>query len=75
MLVKPIMKKYTYKGKDGKDHVGYNYALQLDNGKQILINPVVIEEKDDKGNKTGKVLYDGKSDLSLVSELVIENNK
>ena len=75
MLVKPIMKKYTYKGKDGKDHVGYNYALQLDNGKQILINPVVIEEKDEKGNKTGKVIYDGKSDLSLVSELVIENNK
>lgn len=75
MLVKPIMKKYTYKGKDGKDHVGYNYALQLDNGKQILINPVVIEEKDDKGNKTGKVLYDGRSDLSLISELVIENNK
>lgn len=75
MLVKPIMKKYTYKGKDGKDHVGYNYALQLDNGKQILINPVVIYKTDDKGNKTDEVIYDGRSDLSLISELVIADNK
>lgn len=75
MLVKPIMKKYTYKGKDDKDHVGYNYALQLDNGKQILINPVVIYKTDDEGNRTDEVLYDGRSDLSLISELVIADNK
>lgn len=70
MNVKPIQIKYTYKGSDNKEHVGYNFALELENGKRILINPVVIYERDDKGNKTDKIRYDGKADLSLVSELV-----
>lgn len=29
--------KNTYQGKDGKDYHYYNYALVLENGKQIVI--------------------------------------
>lgn len=76
MQVKPIQIKYTYKGSDGKEHVGYNYALELENGKRIPINPVVIYKRDEKGNKTDEIRYDGKSDLSLISELVdVTNSK
>lgn len=70
MNVKVIMIPYTFKGKDGKDHKSYNYALELENGKRILINPVVIREKDKEGKPTDKVLYDGKSDLSLIASVV-----
>ena len=70
MTVKPIQIPYTFKGKDGKEHKSYNYALELENGKRVLINPVVIYERDDKGNVTDKVRYDGRSDLSLICELV-----
>lgn len=70
MQVKPIQIKYTYKGSDGKDHVGYNFALELDNGNRILINPVVIYKRDEKGNKTEEVRYDGRKELSLIAELV-----
>lgn len=70
MQVKVIQIPYTYKGSDDKEHKSYNYALQLDNGKRIPINPVVIYKKDEKGNKTDEVKYDGKSDLSLIAEVV-----
>ena len=30
----------TYKGKDGKEHQSYSKALELDNGKQILVRAV-----------------------------------
>lgn len=70
MVVKVIQIPYTYKGKDNKDHKGYNYALELDNGKRIPINPVVIYKKDDKGETTDQIKYDGKSDLSLIAEVV-----
>lgn len=70
MQVNVIQIPYTYEGTDKKQHKGYNYALQLDNGKRIPINPVVIPEKDEKGNKTGVIKYDGRSDLSLIAQVV-----
>ena len=70
MNVKVIQIKKTYKGKDGNDHTSYNYALELDNGKRVLINPLVIYEKDKDGKPTDVVKYDGRSDLSLIAELV-----
>lgn len=30
----------TYKGKDGKEHNSYSKALELDNGKRVLIRAV-----------------------------------
>ena len=34
----------TYKGKDGKEHNYFNYFLECDNGKRILIKPVLEDD-------------------------------
>ena len=69
MYVQVIQVPYTYKGSDGKEHKAYNYALKMENGKKIPINPVVIYARDEKGNKTDVIKYDGRSDLSLIATL------
>ena len=70
MKVNVIQVKKHYVNKDGKDRIAFNYYLQLDNGKRIPVNPVVVFEKDKNGNLTDNCIYDGKSDLSLIADLV-----
>lgn len=70
MKVNVIQVKKHYIAKDGKDRIAFNYYLQLDNGKRVPVNPVVVYEKDKNGISTQKLIYDGKSDLSLIADLV-----
>ena len=52
MKVNVIQVKKHYVNKDGKDRIAFNYYLQLDNGKRIPVNPVVVFEKDKNGNSS-----------------------
>lgn len=42
--MKLLRKKHAFKGKDGKQYVGYNYYLAFDNGSVVAIRPSFKED-------------------------------